>query len=253
MKKWQFYYILIISALISVMSAGMLKEVLTSNERSNILPLIYVSLLFIFSGILIFNIKKLKLNIENSFFIDSKIYINTSIIGLFLLTLNFIIGQITTSIKLSERGFTTSPILYILIIVFSIYMFFLVKLFIELRKESDVKNNSTESIIYNTLNVNEINLKEFRFLGELSKKLDHNQFIEKKEFNIDRKTYNNYRPILHSKKYNEEGDLILNFTNKEDLIFIVLIQNFHSVSIKFNSKNKSNEMIGKEVYKTLNT
>jgi len=89
MKKWQFYYILLISALISVMSVGMLKEVLRLNKTINILPLIIVFLLFLFSGILIFNIKKIKLNIENSFFLDNKIYIKTATIALSILNINF--------------------------------------------------------------------------------------------------------------------------------------------------------------------
>jgi len=104
----------------------------------------------------------------------------------------------------------------------------------------------------NDLDLNKINLNEFKFLGELSKKIDQNRFSKKKELNIDKKAYKNYRPVLHSKKYNDSGDFILNFTNKEDLKFTILIQHFSSVSIKFNDYKKSNELIEKEVYKTLN-
>jgi len=253
MKKGELFYILIISALISVMSMGMLKEALSTNMIKSIFALLYVFLLFIFSGILIYNLKKIKLNIENSYFIYNKNYIKTSIISLFILTLYFVLKQIIITIKYSgETNVTTSPLLYLIIIVFSIYMFFLAKLFIALKKESNTITKGINKTIREPLNIDNINLNQYSFLGELSKKRDHNQFIEKKEFNIDKKLYDNYKPVLYSKKFNETGDFILNYTNREDLIFNILIKKNSSVYIKFNKKNKLKESISTEIFERLN-
>lgn len=245
MKKWHFYYILFITAGFYVLALGMFKEMFTGGIQMNIPSLSLILLFFISAAILIANMRKIKLNTENIFFIKNKIYIKISIVVLFLLTLNVIISQILLPIRLSKQydNIKISPMLYFVIVIFIAYLFFLVKLFQVLRNEE--KGEREE------LNLKKIGIKEFKSLGELPKKIEQVQFVEKQEFNINKKTYSTYPPVLHSKKHNEKGDFVLNFTNKNDLSFAVLIQNGLTVSIKFASKDKSNAMIASEVFKTL--
>lgn len=246
MKKIEFYYILIISAIISVFSLGMLKEAFTTNLAVASFSIVYVSLLFVFSGVLIHNLKKIKFNIDNLYFLDKKYYINIATIGLFLLSMFFVLKQIVVIVKYSGGKFSVSPILYIVLVFLSLYLFLLFKLFIAIKKEKESKGVTKQYF-----DIKEVNLQDYYSLGKLPKETEHTSFIEKQEFNIDKKTYNNYKPILHSKKYNNTGDFILNYTNKEDLIFNVVIEKNTTVFIKFNTRTKSKELIGEEVFKTI--
>jgi len=248
MSKWKIYYTLIISAFFTVMGIGMFKEALKSKGQNDIKVFILIIPLFVLSAIYIYNIKKMKYKVENIYFLDNTIYIKTSIIGLILLTANYLTGQIYSVIKLSKIGFSTSPLFYIMFIAFGLFILFLIQLFIKIKNQSSKEDNTNTS-----LNVDEINIKQFSNLGKVSKKIDHSYFVEKKELDIDRIAYDNYKPILFNKRYNNDGNLLLNYINNDDLNFTLFIKNDSSIFIRHNNKKKLTDIINKEVLKAINS
>ena len=140
MTKSEIYYIYIITALFTVLSIGILKEVVFSaegfslTEGKNIIGLIIVSLILVCSITLFSNLKKMGLNTENAEFIKNKNLFNASIIGLALFCVNFIVGQVIKTIMFSKDGFSTSPLLYVVLAALIYYMFLLYKLFMGVKK-----------------------------------------------------------------------------------------------------------------------
>ncbi|MGG8497288.1 hypothetical protein ACQY1Q_12795 [Tenacibaculum sp. TC6] len=166
------------------------------------------------------------------------------IIFLFLLTLCY---TIITNLKHKILSFFYAAVIFILIIAV-----------IDTRKLSQLHLIiflciMTTSLIFHFVKktVNEKNSKakfpieldsgNFFLIGTLNKNIDITleKFIEKRELNIERKTYNNYKPILTNKTTNSKNEIVLKYSNNEELSFTILITKDNDVYISHWKENNS--------------
>jgi hypothetical protein len=118
----------------------LLKEVLFSSEDfslkngKDIIGLITVPLILVFSITLFSSLKKMGLNLENAEYIKNKKLVNASIIGLALFCLNFTVVQVIKTIRFARDGFSISPLLFVIIGALIYYIFLLYKLFTGIKK-----------------------------------------------------------------------------------------------------------------------
>ncbi len=249
MKKWQVYVILFITAIVNVACLGFLKEMFTGGIEISVVSISLVLLFVALSAILIYHLKRIKFDVENSHLLENAVAFKISIIGLLVLAIFITFGQIIGQFMMLSSGFSMSPIPFVIMGVSAIYGYFLLRLFMTF------KNPQNPSSVSSTkkFNARSININQFRYSGELSTDLYESDFKENSEFLIDRKTYENYRPVLTSKKYDTSGNIYLYFSNREDLGFTVYIKEYTTVYTQFNTKNKQENLIEEEIYKTLET
>lgn len=255
MKKAAFYYLLIVTAAIGAFAMGLIREVFFKSYRIEYLSITLAFFLLITALVFIRNIRKIKFSSENFHFLENTLPLKISSIVLASISLFLVGGQLLSTLILSITNprVRTSPFMYLFTVLFIIYLFFLVKLIIEIFKyePNNKKQNNPEN---SQLDVNKIDVNHYPFSGHLSTPyFDHRSLAINSEFNIDKKTYSNYRPILNSKKFNNKGDCLLNFSNKDDLNFSVFVKENTKVFIRINNRSKNKDIIYKEIFNTIKT
>jgi len=226
MKKAAFYYLLLVTATIGAFAMGLIREVFFKSYRIEYLPIILSILLLITALVFIRNIRKIKFSSENFHFLENTLSFKISSIVLASISLFLVGGQLlsTLIITFTNPRVRTSPFMYLFTVAFLIYLFFLVKLIIEIFKYG-TSNKGLNNPENSQLDVNKIDVSHYPFNGHLTTAyFDHRSLAINSEFNIDKKTYSNYRPVLYSKKFNDKGDCLLNFSNNDDLNFSVFVK-----------------------------
>ena len=83
-------------------------------------------------------------------------------------------------------------------------------------------------------------MNELTTIGTIEKTVKPELFLEGKEMNLNKSAYLNYKPLLISKIVNSHDSIVLNYSNKEDLNFTLVIdKNIIKVNHKKKLKNES--------------
>ena len=99
----------------------------------------------------------------------------------------------------------------------------------------------------------EIDLSNFSFIGTLEKNISEEKFIEKRELNMKRGTFNKFKPILIKKMVNEKSEIVLKYTNKDELSFTLLINPNNEVYINHWKENKTIDIVNMSIFEQLKT
>ncbi len=125
---------------------------------------------------------------------------------------------------LSDKRIFPTYWFFLLIIISISFFFYVLKTF---HKENSVSKN-----------VNKLKLSEFIKIGYLKGQINTEFFQINKEMNVDKGCYKKFKPLLINKSTNNTNDLVLNYTNKDDLNFTLLIMEDNQVYIN-HKKNKT--------------
>ncbi|WP_424003506.1 hypothetical protein [Maribacter sp. IgM3_T14_3] len=90
-----------------------------------------------------------------------------------------------------------------------------------------IKTHKQENSL--TKNIDKIDLSSYHKLGDFKTSINPNLFELKKELNVEKGSYKKFKPILLHKAINDNNDIVLNYSNKDDLNFVLLI----STNVKF--------------------
>lgn len=100
-----------------------------------------------------------------------------------------------------------------------------------------------------TRQTDKIDVKKYTLLGQFDGKIDFDRFEENREMDLDRSCYKQYKPKLLFKFINPDNDMVFNFSNKDDLNFVLVISDNNTAFVKHkkNEKyaSKTNESIVK--------
>ncbi|CAM1356381.1 hypothetical protein [Tenacibaculum halocynthiae] len=108
------------------------------------------------------------------------------------------------------------------------------------------------SIIQNLSKGTETDFNEFSKIGFLENEIDESIFIINNEMELERNAYNIFKPKLVQKKLDDNGSIILNYSNEQELNFCVIIRDTKYVFIKHKKRLKNSQHVDKKVFEFLN-
>ena len=138
---------------------------------------------------------------------------------------------------LDTRGTKILGILGLVFIISLIYYFI---------KQKIYENSKTD-------NNKELDIWNFSKIGGLEKVIEIDSFNINKEIDLERNYYKTYKPKLIQKNLDTDKNIILDFSNKEDLNFTIVINKHKAVSIKHKKKLKDSYKINKNILEGLKT
>ncbi len=96
-----------------------------------------------------------------------------------------------------------------------------------------------------------INLSDFDLIGTLEQNLVEEAFIKKRELSINKRAYKNYKPVLVHKNTSDPSQMVLKYTNKDDLHFTLIITELGCVYIDHWKRNEQTPMINKFIFEAV--
>jgi len=229
--KLKLYYSYIFSAIIIVFSFGIIKNVPQARNFWYVLiiPLIFVIIYFI-------NFKKIyNCVIGFTYLRKNKILILLSVITLISIGLFNVVSNILSITEMIRKGSKLEFIGIIFYVLPIIYTYILIEVFLKLIKGE--KNIVLENIEYNNFNK----------LGEYSQEIDITKLNINKELKVNRIAFDKYPPLLIN-KIEKNKAILLEYSDKENLNFIVLIKNKKEIFVKYLRKNESSELMNANLF-----
>lgn len=102
-----------------------------------------------------------------------------------------------------------------------------------------------------TSKFDKLEISEFSKGGDLEGNFNYENFIVKRELNINKSAYKNYKPLLINKYIDENNELLLDYSNKDDLSFTVLINKKNEMYIKYKMEVKNVDFINRYILESI--
>ena len=94
----------------------------------------------------------------------------------------------------------------------------------------------------------QFNTSDFTFLGDLENAVDATRYIEKTELNLDRNLYKKFKPLLEKKIITNNNDLVLKYSNNDELAFTIYMKDHKQVYVQHWKTNESTKQLNKSIY-----